>query len=336
LTSPGVHLTVSRPFIYISTAHDSHICYQVIPFDSSQFGRIDIRQVFTDSRQRLSAHHLVVPLSLPSIPTTPIKSPNTNDTEYDTLPDASPLTSDPTTHNTTIVLVTDKTCNLTGLYHPQHATHKSATDTLFEACLPRSITRLQRGAIRPPWRRPCTSYSCAFPAPVAGVVVDDIIGTATDGAVYSFSILSHAATRLLKLCQNLIEERAKRDPEARVQKSKMRSGDLFDVLMNGREGEQGEGSIGVRDVDPSMGERGLAGPRGMAVDGDLVFRYLEDGDIRSLVEEGTEEEVGQLFEQLIRDVRTEAGNGSMDIEGDAESNAVWAERWVRDVLMPVL
>ena len=121
-----------------------------------------------------------------------------------------------------------------------------------------------------------------------------------------------------------------------MQKSKMRSGDLFDVLMNGREGEQAEGLVGVRDVDPSLGERGQAGPRGMAVDGDMVYRYLEDGDIGSLVEEDTEAEVGQLFEQLIRDVRKEAGNDSMDIEGDAESNAVWVERWVRDVLMPVL
>jgi hypothetical protein len=141
---------------------------------------------------------------------------------------------------------------------------------------------------------------------------------------------------LLKLCQNLIEERGKRDPEAKMQKSKMRSGDLFDVLMNGREGEQGEGKVGVRDVDPSLGERGQAGPRGMAVDGDMVYRYLEDGDIRSLVEEDTEAEVGQLFEKLIREVKMEAGNDSMDVEEDAGSNALWAERWVRDVLMPVL
>jgi hypothetical protein len=165
------------------------------------------------------------------------------------------------------------------------------------------------------------------------VIADDITGTATDGAVYSFSILSHAATRLLKLCQNLIEERGKRDPETRVQKSKMRSGELFDVLMNGREGEQAEGLVSVRDVDPSLGERGQAGPKGMAVDGDKVYRYLEDGNVRALVEEGTEKEVAMLFDQLVRNLRAEAGDESLEVEG---GNMAWAERWVRDVLMPVL
>jgi hypothetical protein len=36
-------------------------------------------------------------------------------------------------------------------------------------------------------------------------MVDDIIGTCSDGTVYNFSILSDSALKLLKLIQKLIE-----------------------------------------------------------------------------------------------------------------------------------
>lgn len=102
--------------------------------------------------------------------------------------------------------------------------------------------------------------------------------------------------------------------------------------MNGREGEQDDdGIIKSRDVDPGLGERGAARARRGWVDGDVVHRYLDDGgDLKSLVGEGTEQEVVRLFEALVYDLRVEAG------EMNDEEGRKWVERWVGEVLMPVL
>ncbi|KAF2713263.1 hypothetical protein K504DRAFT_134278 [Pleomassaria siparia CBS 279.74] len=339
LTSPGTHITVSRPFIYISTAADSHICYEVTALGDEHQNRIHLKQVFSDSRQRDSAYHLVVPLPVSSASLSrPIRTQNS----VDSLPSLTSISSI-TGLPATIVLLTDKACNVTGLFHPVQPTNKFATDTVFEACLPRSITRLQRGSIRPPWRRPCYSYTSTFPLPIPGIVTDDILGSSTDGSVYAFSILSHPALLLLKLLQNLVEAKRAKCPDMQVQATKMRSGDIFNLLMNGRDGRQDDSEIGARDVDPREKYGGVANAKGAWVDGDVVWRWLveEKGDVRELVREGTEEGVGALFEEFVWDLKTQgdgngSGNGAMVVDGEEENAVEWTEKWIESVLMPVL
>jgi hypothetical protein len=215
----------------------------------------------------------------------------------------------------TIVLVNDKKgSSITGLYHSSVRTHKNAAPTVFEACLPRTVVRLQQGDVRPPWRRPAT--------PTVGVLTDDIIGACSDGTIYTFSILSEPARHLLRFIQNLIEEKEKRKPANQV------SGGIADVLMHGAEGNQDE-NIRSLDVDPRVRERSMAGPMHKAIDGDLVHRWLQvDGNIEALLKDGTEENVCRIFVEFVK-----------ALYGDStayEKGLGKAKEWLAEVFMPVL
>lgn len=295
LASPGIHITIHHPYIYVSTLQHSHFCFEVaLTID----GGYEFRRVFTDSRERLCASHLVVDL------------PNPNPT----------VNFEDTSQKDTIVLVTDKrSASLLALYQPAIRTLKNAAPTLFEASLPHTVVRIQRGDIRPPWRRPATSS-----ARPTGVVVDDIIGACSEGTIYSFSILSESARHLLRLLQNLIEEKGKRDPRNQFTVVKHRGGDIKDILMHGAEGVQEE-NIRVLEVDPRR--RGEAVKRMGHVDGDLLTRWRDEGgDLKSLVRDGTEQGVGVLFEDFAREILR-------DKEGDL---MVTVGAWLDEVLMPIL
>ncbi|CAO2653403.1 Nn.00g028140.m01.CDS01 [Neocucurbitaria sp. VM-36] len=295
LPSPGIHVTVKPPFVYVSTLQHSHICYEIVETDRED--RFDFEQVFTDSRERSCTQHLV--LDLP-------KSALAGEQD-----------------NTTIVLLTDKkNASISGLYHPSERSIRHASDTVFEACLPRTVVRLQRGDIRPPWRHPHT--------PLNGLLANDLLGACSDGTIYNFSILTRPARDLLRLIQNLIEAKIARDPSLQASLIKPRSGDIFDVLMNGAEGSQ-DAKITARSVDPSVSERGLASPRMKHVDGDLLIRWMrEGGGLADLLREGTEKDVEGLFFELAGAVGFIGRRGGLDgLVGEVEA-------WLSDVLMPVL
>ncbi|KAF2004601.1 hypothetical protein P154DRAFT_426022 [Amniculicola lignicola CBS 123094] len=326
LTSDGVHLTVSNPFVYISTLTDSHVCFEINTDDSQAHS---FAQVFTDSKQRNAAYHMVISLD------NPVSQPSS---------DSEISQSAPETTTTTMVLQTDKTGSLVGLFHPPSRTFKSSATTLFEASLPKSVVRLARGNIRPPWRRPFSPKSLT-PSPTPGVLADDILGTSTDGTVYIFTLLKPSALKLLKLLQNLIDVKRNRDP-AHQHSVIRRSGVLNDVLMNGMGGEHYD-VVRLRDVDPGEKMRGVGRARGWWVDGDVLGRFFgeEKGDLGALVEEETEERVRELFWGLVRG--NEEGVGvlgdsgeEMDIDGEEKAvEQVWMERvkaWVDEVLMPIL
>ncbi|KAF1949504.1 hypothetical protein CC80DRAFT_555226 [Byssothecium circinans] len=307
LPSKGVHLTVSLPFIYVSTAHDSHLCYAVSkPGADGQFTLIPM---FSDSRQRSLAHHLVYDFERPvSIPTSSVQN-------------SDPGSSN-TPHSETIILLADKTCSVTGLFHKDKPTIKTAAETLFEACLPRSVIRLQRADIRPPWRQVENK---------PGILADDIVGACTDGTIYSFSILGKPARRVLRLFQNIIDAKQRRDPALRHTAVKHRSSDIFALLQNGAEGSQ-DALIKYRDIDPEVQEQGLAAPRFNHVDGDLLIRFVEeDGDVKKLFTDGCENDVWHLFRGYVRALRgqsAEGDNGREDVE--------WVVWWLKIVLMPLL
>ncbi|KAF2684103.1 hypothetical protein K458DRAFT_37500 [Lentithecium fluviatile CBS 122367] len=314
LPSPAAHISVDEACVFVSTTHDSHICYMLVPCQRPhKQHNMEFVPMSHDSRQRPSAHHLVYPL-------------------YDAATTADPKNSS----DDRFTLLADKTCSVTGLFQPKTQTQQGSTDTLFEACLPRSVIRLHRGDVRPSWRRPCYQPFVPYKG-VPSVLADDILGACSDGTIYGFSILTQSARRLLRLIQNLIEAKQKRDPALQYITIKHRSGDIFRILQNGAEGSQ-ESLIKARDVDPEAQEKGEAAPRFKHVDGDLVVRFLhEDGDFERLVREGCDQDVMRLFVQRVNAVAAEGKKmgkvGGMEAEGTAFGRA---RRWVGDVVMPRL
>jgi hypothetical protein len=315
-------MTVHDSSIFVSTSHDSHICYNLVPLPIVQ-GQPEVKfeQVYSDARQRHTTHHLVY--DLPNLPNT--SPPDLRDGTQDRLG----------SNHDTVVLLADKTCSLTGLLHiPSAPHHRSTTSTLFEACLPRSVIRIHRGDIRPPWRRPDSSSYSNTPYPnIPGVLADDILGACSDGTIYSFTIVSQTARRILRLIQNLIEEKQRRDPALKYSIIAHRNPDmhLSRILQNGAEGVQ-DGNIKARDVDPEVMEVGDAAARFNAIDGDLIARFWEEGgDLEKLVHEGCDEDVWMLFGRLVADLSNESG-GVPEIVG----NTKLASRWLGDVLMPLL
>lgn len=321
LPSTGVHMTVhttnAEKFIYISTALDSHICYKVHALEQPQVVGsgseiyVTFEQVFTDAREHASAHHLVYDLSLASTPQ-----------------------ADSTMQDHVIVLLSDKTCSLTGLFHSQMLNKRFTAPTLFEACLPRSVIRVHRGNIRPPWRQPHASPGWPFPS-IPGIVVDDIMGACTDGTIYNFTILTTEARRLLRLIQNLLEVKRAKNMSYQFSTARQHSGEVLAMLQQGIPDWLSK-KIKARDVNPEMQERGEAAPRFKHVDGDTIRTFLdEDGDLERLVTEGCEDDVSEMFMKsfhglLHREVGT--GNSPMGHGSIFE----WANRWVAQVLMPLL
>ncbi|KAF2194286.1 hypothetical protein K469DRAFT_548270 [Zopfia rhizophila CBS 207.26] len=354
LPSPGVYVTTSAPFVYVSTALDSHICYEVME-GSSNPGIIFFEQVFTDGRSRTSTHHLV--LSLPS------NKPQQSQQLPSTF-SAPSSSSSPSSHPTTLVLLADKSCSLTGLFQMPTRTYKSAAPTIFEAHLPRSITRLQRGNIRPPWRRPvhdiphypaanatasCTSLHSASSSgsTIAGVLADDILGSCSDGTVFTFSILSESAFKLLKFIENLIREKRKTDPEFqpciishRGRKDGKRPASSHPDEAEDDEDPKDNGHIKARDVDPASRDKGHARARGWHVDGDAITQFLDrDSSLKDLVYEGTDEEVGRLFSSLATGVFMGADSTMTGTDEDTATKmnlVAMVDEWITAVLMPVL
>ncbi|KAF9729356.1 hypothetical protein PMIN04_008040 [Paraphaeosphaeria minitans] len=307
LPSPGVHMTVCDNLVYVSTSHDSHLCFEVKRVHPPQGETFEITQLFSDSRQRNSLRHLVY------------KVANTSN-----------CTISSVHKEATITLVTDKSASVSGLLQPLRTSRKSATTTLFEACLPRSIIRIQRGDIRPPWRR---RYNPNFPddATPYGVLNDDIIGAGTDGTIISFTTLNYGALNLLRLVQNLIEAKQRKNPALKFSTVRKTSGHIYNLLQSGVEVAQ-EVNISAREVDPIVQCRGPGAPRFRHVDGDVLTRFFEEGGrVRNLVESGCDEDVWKLFLSMYPARFTEQ-EGRLGKEVATQA----VEEWIKSILMPLL
>lgn len=332
LPSDGVHLSVGDEYIYVSTAMHSHICYCVKPVadigDRSDFwGHATLEKVFTDSHARESTHHTTI--TFPSH----IDPPPQHQTQSSSNMDIDDPPTQPLAPTTTVLLLSDKKCTVAGLLRPPHRMNKSDTHTLFEAQLPRSVTRLQHGDIRPPWRRPLSG-------PPIGILADDIFGTCSDGAVYNFTILSDPALKLLKLIQNLIELKERRKPSN--QHSVIQAGEIGPMTKMLLDGPPENTSpttttIKVREVDPDEG-RQVA--RKQHVSADTILRYFdgdifkqsfdEEGSLFGLLSAGVEEEVGMRFTELAEEL------GFTYEPGQNRDLVERVRVWMRDVLAEVL
>jgi hypothetical protein len=291
----------------VSTLQHSHLCYEITR--RSGDSKVDIEQLFTDSRERSCTHHLVL--------------------------HNSDLQQNLATQADALVLLTDKKgATISGLYQSGERTFKNASTTLFEACLPRTVIRIQRGDIRPPWRRP--SRFTKRSDKVDGVLVDDIVGACTDGTIYAFSILSEPARHVLRLLQNTIETKQARNPAHQFTIVKQRSGDIFDVLMNGADGAQ-DYAIRARDVDPRHKERGVPAPRNNHIDGDLLLKFFDEGgDIRDLLSQDTDKDVLALFVELGRALLQQGSHHLGDGHADTDNVLGGIKKWMNELLMPLL
>ncbi|KAH6629443.1 mono-functional DNA-alkylating methyl methanesulfonate N-term-domain-containing protein [Boeremia exigua] len=307
LPSPGIHISISRQNVYVSTLQHSHLCYEV----TRRFGssKIDFKQLFADSRERSCSHHLAL---------------RNDDLQRDTrVADES------------LVLLTDKkTATVAGLYSSGEKTFKNTAVTLFEACLPRTVIRLQRGDIRPPWRKPPRFTDPSEKS--TGVLIDDIFGACSDGTVYAFSILLKPACHILRLLQNIIQIKQSRDPANHFTIIKHRSGDIFNVLMNGADGAQ-DCAIRARDIDPRQQERGAAGARNNHIDGDVLLMFFEQGgDLGDLFSQDVDTDVPALFMELGRVLLSHRSSHLRHPHGEWTDILFGVKEWIDEVLMPLL
>lgn len=291
----------------MSTLQHSHLCFEVTRRLESS--RVDIEQLFTDSRERSCTHHLAL---------------QNDDLQRDSI-----------NEDESLVLLTDKkTATVTGLYSSGESAVKNTATTLFEACLPRTVIRLQRGDIRPPWRRPSRFTQRSQKS--TGILIDDIVGACSDGTIYSFSILLKPALHMLRLLQNLIQIKRSRDPASQFTIVRHRSGDILNVLMNGADGAQ-DCAIRARDIDPRQQERGAAGARNNHIDADLLLHNFENGgNLIDLLTKGVDEDVSPLFLEFARALLPQ---GSYHLRyGSTEWNDVLfgVQEWLDELLVPLL
>ena len=297
--------------------------------------------LFSDGRSRFSLHHLIVPIPLAKGQVD--KKPNQE------VSSSKPTSKSTTSKNRTLVLISDKYSSLTGLVQPVNRTLQSAAPTVFEASLPRSVTRLRRGTIRPPWRStypPSTnilttgrsshsnftngktsmSSKLASSRSVPGVLIDDIIGTATDGTLFAFSILDEPAWRFLKFLENLLhaKESLKPKPDSREKKGE-------------------KGYITRRDVDPEPDPRGSGQSTAYHISGDVLASLLEGygsqkSSLRQLVSEDTDDEVPEMFKELFQEILPQAANsnGYTDEDEADEHMISCVIQWLRGVLESIL
>ena len=242
MRSPGRHITVKEPYIYVSSSRESLSVYR---YDAGQL----IYQ-FGDQSARDGLHHL----HLPSL---------------------------------SLVLASDMSDTVVGLWQPPERRIDNAMTTVFEAVLPGSITRL-RCITRPIWshgdyelRERSLDKLCNSP----GLRDETILGSSADGSLTQISILSSSEWRLLRFIQNMAERHPLICPFH-------------------------PGNPHRRHIEPSG-----ARPHYMHINGDILERIVDRGgecllnemldvepDQESHTDFGSKEERRERFEELAKDV----------------------------------
>lgn len=295
LPSAGIQITVDRERIFVATAQDS---VYGLDFDLSADNPYTLRVFMSDGQTRDCLNHITIPL--PS--------------SLDRSAQQEASTANSTLN--TLVLVSDKSCSLAGLLVPTTTTIKNAAPTIFNAQLPRSITRLRRGDVRPRWRReyPTSFHPSASPTLLpTGILADDILGTASDGSLLAFSVLSPAAFTLLSFLEKLIRAHGAAPPY-RPSRDRARPLRLKDLKIPAR-----------------------LKPEDMHVDGDLLVSRIVEAKrpvdvVMGLVGLGVEgEEIGAAFEGIVK-----AMGLVEDMEVLGEEMCRQVVRWLGRVLDGVL
>ena len=227
MRSPGRHLTMQEPYIYVSTANESFQTYTC--YDRQ------LRHHSGDTVSRNGIYHLCVPGS-------------------------------------DLLLATDMSGSITGLWQPPLSQANNAMVTVFDAALPQAITRLFAVKQSPSKRDVllpgsaiilCEELSAykylgenSSPSELSPKISDyrsgALIGTSTDGTITQMLVMT-AGWRLLKFIQNMCE----------------RHQSICPFRMAG----------GVRHLEPSSDH-----PKLMHINGDVLKRLLAKDAVKLLNE----------------------------------------------------
>ncbi|TKA24858.1 hypothetical protein B0A50_06587 [Salinomyces thailandicus] len=245
LSSSGLYASVEDSVIYISTARDSLVTLRL----STSIGDAlpQLVQLANGPQAHNSLCHLVVH---------PYKG--------------KPLT-----------LLTTKNCQIIGLHtsnppnledNPSTAPqHFLSASTAFEARLRHSLTRLRQANLRPPWKTPTP----------AGVLLDNIVGTAADGTLVGLALLEPQLWRQLFWLQRLCEWSEELSPHSWQTPSYTAADEDGASLVVGRERLLPVG-LSTRVAASGGAEEIMLytlseGAEDMHIDGDVLARVLEKG-----------------------------------------------------------
>jgi hypothetical protein len=254
LASSGVSIVVEGPLIHISTQDDALVTLRLTQNSPGNEASHDVRLVLVAKPPRAdqSLSHAVVPLT-----------PN-DDPEHD-----APHRS--------VALLSTKDGRLVGTTWPSPSNasapgqvHRAAL--LFDAELPRSLTRIRRANIGVPWR-PCRPE---------GVVTDDLVGITTDGSMIGICLLDSKLWRRLFWLERLCDWSKIVSPH-----SVDRPGySVHEDMTNGRERAFPVGLSSTADEEMIMSSnaQGLDLQQHMHVNGDVLNGLLELGGAATLKE----------------------------------------------------
>ena len=151
--------------------------------------------------------------------------------------------------------------------HHQQRFHTNASELLFQAQLPYSLTRLRQCDVRPRWKA----------APPSGVLVDNIIGCASDGTLIGVAILDKQLWRRLSWLQRLCDWSEELSPHS-----------YQDPVYTVGEGTHARDEralpIGLSEASTSDIMMGTSKPKlgDRHIDGDVLGRVLQKGGSETL------------------------------------------------------
>ena len=243
LASPGIAVTVSAPLIYVSTAEDSLVTLQLRDDLAGEDGAAlpTLVPVSMGPQAHESLSHLMV---------------RSNASER-------------------LALLSTKRGQVVGLSSPSPdgdaPSHYKSADILFEARLPRSLTRIRQSDLRPKWK----------PAPAAGLLVDDIVGTAADGTLVGIALLDEKLWRRLFWLQRLCEWSEELSPHSHHTPVYSANDNAANVRQE-RALPLGLTSGSMERGDEMMLRAASGRAEDQHIDGDILARILERGGAEAL------------------------------------------------------
>ena len=251
MRSPGTHITVKEPYIYVSSSRESLSVYR---YDAGQ-----LVYQFGDQFARHGIHHLHLP-------------------------------------SQSLILASDMSDTVVGLWQPPERRIDNAMTTVFEAVLLRSIIRLRRIS-RPIWSHGDyelhrSNLDSLFNP--SSLEKETILGSSADGTLTQMSLLSSCEWRLLRFIQNMAERNTLICPFP-------------------------PGNPHRRHIEPSV-----ARPHYMHIDGDILERVVDRGgesllnhmldvepDPESHTDFDSKEERRERFEELAKEVLKDVESGEV-------------------------
>lgn len=186
ISSIGIHVSISQPRIYVSTAQDSLVVLSLTPDDEDDEYQHRLQFDYAAPRADALLNHI---------------SPHIQTPVGDGAARGSSLTIATTKYGQVIGLQETSAKAVASNETPQGG----SSNIVFEAQLPRSLTRIRQSNTRPPWKQ----------LPRNGILASNLVGCATDGSLVGITLLSDDLFRRLCWLQQLCEWSSHICPHAR-------------------------------------------------------------------------------------------------------------------------